>query len=312
MRIIIPIVVFTIYSFCLSINHSQAFNEDCKKFYQSWINSSNDKSDLLIKINGASEEYLNCVIHEIKNNYKDSIFENRWQNLILLNKIGTLVKSDFSEQSVLSILLTHVYDEDSRIKIQATQIIFDGYSNIKFSDTQKDTVLHIINNENNPNLLTMYYRVCGLQEIKQAIPHLNNVIISDSIPFIQKWAALSVLSRLGDENADLTMLQYLKRIEPKLDVIDLLYPYVMFSKGRNSIGFLLNEISNSSKECESSNPNYSATIPCGYMILRVVAPKIRELKWSGRDGLQILPYDEALKSARIILLTIGDNWSLEE
>ncbi|MDX9769994.1 MAG: hypothetical protein RBT19_06510 [Tenuifilaceae bacterium] len=241
---------------------------------------------------------------------KDSIFDIRWRSLTVGSNIVAGSTSNLVKSELTSIMLQNIYDLDSRIVYTASQNLLE-LEDVKYTSGQKDTLVDLISRISNPNILVTLYRLCGKQGVSESMLLLKNVSFSTNIPFYQRWVALSSLTRLGNAEAENLMSDYLNRIDISLDAIKTLYPYILFSKSRQNISYLIELIQNNNSGCESSNPNVSTSIPCSYLVLTIVAPEIAELNWEGKDGLQSLEPEEALKKARVFFKNIDNNWSFK-
>jgi hypothetical protein len=278
--------------------------------YVRWIRNYQEVSNINIPLNSLtdSEQLLLCNI--IKENMKDSIFDIRWRSLTVGSNIVAGSTSNLVKSELTSIMLQNIYDLDSRIVYTASQNLLE-LEDVKYTSGQKDTLVDLISRISNPNILVTLYRLCGKQGVSESMLLLKNVSFSTNIPFYQRWVALSSLTRLGNAEAENLMSDYLNRIDISLDAIKTLYPYILFSKSRQNISYLIELIQNNNSGCESSNPNVSTSIPCSYLVLTIVAPEIAELNWEGKDGLQSLEPEEALKKARVFFKNIDNNWSFK-
>jgi hypothetical protein len=248
------------------------------------------------------------LIYILEKHQRDSVFEKRWQGVILANKIGVGNYGKPVEQKAVSLLLGYMHDSDHRIVYMASQGLKE--IDISYVSSQKDSLVFLMSYITNRNLLTDLYRISGIQQIEAAIPLLQEITMNRNNPFMQRWVALATLSRLGLSEAENEMNGYLERLPLNLDVIDGLYPYVVYSQSRRNVEFLINKILFDTSGCESTNPNVTYSIPCAYMVLRMVAPAIKELRWE--DDLQNMPHDDALQVARNTLKTLQNNWNFEE
>ncbi len=299
-------------SFLISIINFNIFGQKQEPFnqkiYVQWLRDSKEELNAKVAVSSLTEAENLSLCTIIKDNMNDSIFDVRWRSISLGSIIGSSSKSEQVRREVISIMLHMMYDLDSRIIYFASQNLQE-LNSPKYSASQKDTILYLVTQINNPSILVTLYRICGEQSIKESIPLLEEVGFSSNIPFYQRWIALASLTRLGHTEAEETMHAYLNRMGISLDAVKMLYPHVLFSRSTKNVGLLIDFIENNDSGCESSNPNVTTSIPCAYLILTEVAPEIAGIKWEGRDGLQALEPEEALKKARQFFKSIDNNWS---
>lgn len=303
--IALVLLLLTIQPLCTSGQEIESFNLE---FYVNWLRDPQKKLIPETPIRELSRKEHLALSEIIKDNMKDSIFDVRWKSISLGSKIGSSSKSEQVRKEVISIMLQMMYDSDSRIIYFASQNLKElEYS--RYTSSQKDTILDIITKINNPSVLVTLYRICGEQSITESVVFLEEIGFSSNVPFYQRWVALSSLTRLGHEKAEDAMYSYLSGMDISLDAINMLYPYILFSRSTKNVDYLIDLILNNDSGCESSNPNVTTTIPCAYLVLAVVAPEILGVKWEGEDGLQSLKPEEALKKARHFFKNTDNNWS---
>lgn len=279
-------------------------------FYVSWIqNDENHDGEPLSYLNDLSGAKYDSLINLLTHDTRDSVLEVRWRGLLLTSHLTTLVDDAPTSDALLSLLLLYMHDEDNRIVHYASEILEDFKPAVYGKEHRQELVV-LLDSVENPNILTSLYQLCGQHRVEQCIPVLKDVVSSDNTPFMQRWVALAALSRLGHDEAGAAMTRYLTRMDLSLNTIDILYPWVMFSQNRDNIDFLVDKIRHDESGCESTNPNVSTDIPCAYMLLRVVAPHVKELPWKGENGLQNMQHEAALARAREILKSTDKNYTL--
>ncbi len=300
--------------FIVFVLFCDVFGQNPKKtasdLIKNWLYSSSNEVTQKELIKGLSKDKIFTVTNLIHETLTDSIFDVRWKCFSLASLIGSTNNTETVKSEIVSIMLKGMFDNDSRIVFFASE----NLSEIKvsnYSDSQKDTLVKLLENINNPNILVTLYRVCGENRIYESEDLLQTVAFSNDVPFFQRWVALASLTRLGNNEAEEKMHGYLTRIGLSLDAINTLYPYVMFSRSNKNVGYLIDQIKNNEAGCESSNPDFTDQIPCAYHILKVVAPEIEELNWTGKNSLENLAIKESLLKAREILVRIDDKWKFK-
>lgn len=264
-----------------------------------------------IPIRMYTSEEVNTLLTLATQCSKDSVFEVRWRALSLTSSIGGLNSSDAIQRGVLSRMMAYMFDADSRIRYSALQNL-GALKYPSFTSTQKDSLVLLINQSVMPNELVPLYKIAGEHYVQQAAPLMESIAFEPGGPFFQRWVAQASLARMGSVRAEEEMHKYLVRIGISLDAVNSLYPYVLFSRSRSNVDYLLDRIRYDESLCESANPNVTVRIPCAYLVLKVVGPEIRELKWHGAGGLEELPMKEALQKARELLKETGSDWNFKD
>jgi hypothetical protein len=291
-----------------------AFGQNRKEtsigFIQDWLKNPSKDINQEKFITGLTESEIFSVNNLIRETLSDSIFDVRWNCFSLASVIGAKSNSEALKSEIVSIMFKGMLDIDSRITFIASEYL----SEIKiasYSDSQKDTLINLLEIVKNPNILISLYRLCGENSVYESEDLLQNVAFSNEVPFFQRWVALASLTRLGNNEAEEKMHVYLTKVGLSLDAINTLYPYVLLSRSKKNVGYLIDQIMRNENGCESSNPDNTIQIPCAYHVLKVVAPEIEELEWSGENGLENLSVNESLLKARERLVVIGDNWNFK-
>lgn len=300
--------------FALIINAQLLFSQvDTSKIlhiHDSWINSQNPTSnnELHRIIGSVTGKEVSMLLIRAKAFQNDSVFSVKWNNLLLVSVLSKRLTELNSKNQITSFFLSSLFDPDPRIRFFA----FENLKNIadyEFTQSQKDTVIILLENEVSNQISSDLYKLSAEQNITKAKSYLNEAVSSLSTPFYQKWVALASLVRMGNSEAEETMYYYLSRMGLSLDVINNLYPLVVFSGSKQNVSFLIDAIKNDNSGCESMNPNYTESIPCAYYVLKIIAPHIDAIKWYPPGGLEELGYNEALEKARIIFNKSDFSWN---
>ncbi|HPF93437.1 MAG TPA: hypothetical protein PLV65_05860 [Tenuifilaceae bacterium] len=299
--------------FCAQTLFAQIDTSEVIRLQKQWVNSQNPASDK--ELHQTFLEYnsneIAILLKKAKEFQNDSIFSVKWNNLLLVSILAKNSIENNNKSEIGSFLLKSLFDTDTRIRYLAYEslMILENYN---FSQNQKDTTLLALKQETNNEIISGLYKLCAEQNIIDAQSYLKEIASSDSTPFYQKWVALSSLVRMGDSEAEETMYYYLSKIGLSLDVINTLYPLVVFSKSKQNVDYLISIIKNDNSECESMNPNYTQTIPCAYYVLKKVAPHIDAINWYSPNGLEKLDYIKAIEEAKKIFNKSNFIWNFKE
>lgn len=116
----------------------------------------------------------------------------------------------------------------------------------------------------------------------------------------ERWATHIALARIGDESA----LNYCTSRSQSLalsdQVIDIIYPDLIYTHKKQAYDILVKAIYSDEKKCSSLNPNSNSRIICGYRIVELLAPKIKNfpIKVLPSGDLDVSNYQAAIEIAR--------------
>ena len=300
------LLLFVVFSTSLfAQNEASATKAD----FKAWFESVRKDQLTELPFKKYSKQSLKELAAIAKGYQNDTIFEVRWQAASVSYQLGAISNDQFLKQASASLLLGFMYDTDNRIVNFASDVLLRTKGK-GFTASQKDTVAAIVTMVGSPKVAVNIYKLCGYLNLEKSIATLEAASTNRNYSFIQRWAALASLTRMGNDVAEQKMFDFIKKTKVSLDAINTLYPYVLFSQSRTNVGYLISLIENDEFECESSNPDYSAKVPCSYMILLVVGPHIADLNWSGKNGLEMLSSNDATLKAKEFFKKVEGNWSL--
>ena len=115
-----------------------------------------------------------------------------------------------------------------------------------------------------------------------------------------RWAAQLALARLGDREALATVLARAKRYPVNDDVVYELLPDLVYTRQKEAIDYLVSIVHSDEKNCQSADPEAEQSILCGYRVLELLAPVIRDfpLALDESGDLAVSDYPKALADAR--------------
>ncbi|HOP05299.1 MAG TPA: hypothetical protein PLE67_12555 [Tenuifilaceae bacterium] len=303
-------VVFVGVTCFLMISFSNLYSQKNKiktvEYFKTWFEEE--------QIDNINSEIRSLTFDEIGNLYQvvgehlsDSIFEARWLGLSIVNRVVSVNSNERIGGLSISLLLKFIWDSDTRIQYSASESLV-SVPDICFTESHKDSILLSLNTSKSSASTTNLIKLCGKLEISESIPLLEDISNNPVNPFINRWIALAALTRMGDEKSEQKMLDFIKKTGISLDAINMLYPYVTYSRSRKNVDYLISIIKNDNSECESTNPDVTTRIPCAYHLLKVVGPAIKGFNWEGPNGLEMLKPIDALEKSKKYLNSIKDNW----
>jgi hypothetical protein len=115
-----------------------------------------------------------------------------------------------------------------------------------------------------------------------------------------RWNSCLVLARMGDELS----LDFLLAIIQKRGINDRVvyndFPSLIYTRQRKAFDYLIKELFSDEQKCHSPNPNSTREMVCGYRIMEMLAPVIKDfpLDITASGAINTKNYDSALGKAR--------------
>jgi len=133
-----------------------------------------------------------------------------------------------------------------------------------------------------------------VERIKQQFPN------SRSFTKQERWATYKALARLGDKESLDYCLQRISSMPLSDQLVDVLYPDLIYIHKKEAFSLIIKAIYNDEKLCSSTNPNSSENIVCGYRLMELISPFIKNfpLKLLPSGDLDVKDYSKALKDVR--------------
>lgn len=115
-----------------------------------------------------------------------------------------------------------------------------------------------------------------------------------------RWAALLSLARMGDERAAVEVLNRVKKLGVKDEVVYQVFPDLVFTRDDAAIDYMIDVLHQDGNHCLSADIERETAIPCGYRIMEQLAPIIEgfPLQLDESGDLDVEDYATALATAR--------------
>ena len=183
------------------------------------------------------------------------------------------------------------------------QSLFQQVVEIKQSDRFEETKQEIIEtllSSETWELTEELILACGYLQLKETMDVLRNVSNDRTAPRNLRVAAYKALARMGDENALHFLISQVERIGMNDDVVAILLPDLIYTQQRAAFDLIIAALYDDTPRCISSNPNNEVPIPCGYRIMEMLAPLIKNfpLDVEASGDIKARDYREALQILR--------------
>lgn len=157
-------------------------------------------------------------------------------------------------------------------------------------------------------LLTGYL---GIEEANEKLQQLKSDPTQENRI---RWCCYLALARMRDEPALDFILSATQKQEMNDHVVYNYFPDLVYTRQRKAFDYLVKELFNDSKNCNSPNPNISKEMVCGYRIMEMLTPVIKgfPLKTTAAGTIDSKNYDKALDTARKWFAKHGNDYEIKD
>ena len=151
-------------------------------------------------------------------------------------------------------------------------------------------------------------KLVGFFEMMELQSELLTLSQSSTEGKVERWSALLALARMGDEQAISNIMNRLQRIPVSDDVVYQLFPDLVYTRARPVLNYLIEALNSDAKNCHTAIEEKDASIPCGYRIMEMIAPAIKDypLKLDESGDVITTDYVMALQTVRTWLKGNGE------
>ena len=167
-----------------------------------------------------------------------------------------------------------------------------------FAASARDTLAARI--RQSPTSMASLIRLAGYIDLAALRDFLRSQSTPQNSNKKVRWAALLALARMGDEQATAAVLQQVKKQPMGDQVVENLFPDLVYTRQRLALDYLGEILSNETPLCTSLNPELTDAIDCGYRVMEMLALVIRDfpLKLGTMGDIETNDYERALAQAR--------------
>ncbi len=141
---------------------------------------------------------------------------------------------------------------------------------------------------------------CGYLQLKETMDTLRSFTNNRTAPRDIRIASYKALARMGDENALAFLLSQIERTGMNDDAVAILLPDLVYTQQRQAFDVIIAGLYDDTPRCTSSNPDNEVPILCGYRIMEMLAPLIKDfpLDAEASGDIKTKSYEKALKTLR--------------
>jgi hypothetical protein len=201
------------------------------------------------------------------------------------------------KQAVIACLGTALSDSIQDVRAAAAAVLNEIPAG-EFPDKAKQLIIESFSAygplDEEQVLLAGYLRLTELTDILQQVkndPGQDNGV---------RWRCYLALARMGDESSlDFVLAAVRKRgVNDRVVYND--FPDLVYTRQRKAFDFLVKELFSDEQKCHSPNPSIDREMVCGYRIMEMLAPVIKDfpLSVTAAGTINTRNYENALEKAR--------------
>lgn len=248
-----------------------------------------------------------AILNALQKYQTDTLPEVRAKVYYLTQKVGLASHESAIRQKVVNMLLEGCRDADSGNSGIASSYL-EVFSPADFDEPAKEQLRELIQQP-----AFHYYRIlrlAGYVQLQDQIDIIQQKIASGELTVQAKWSAYLALARMGDESALYYCLGKVSRYPVNDDVVYELLPELIYIRQPLAINYVIDVLYHDKPACESADPEASEYILCGYRVMEMLAPVIRDfpLTLDVSGDLDVESYQVALQQVRDWFQEQGDQY----
>jgi len=241
----------------------------------------------------------------------DSLPVEKLTSSLYLIKNIALKKSSYKvKNSAVKLFLFTIKSKYSVVSTLSVKAL-NSFSGKYYDVTSIDSLSSILKNSKKLYLDAVIIAGCTdnqifIERIKQQFPN------SRSFTKQERWATYKALARLGDKESLDYCLQRISSIPLNDQVVDVLYPDLIYIHKKEAFSLIIKALYNDEKLCSSTNPNSSQNMVCGYRLIELISPFIKNfpIKLLPSGDLDVKDYSKALKDVRDWFNNVKDSYEI--
>lgn len=213
-------------------------------------------------------------------------------------QIAWYSKNDAAKTIAVEKLCAALSDPASTVVTNAAQSLAE-VAKIDFSEVAKKSIINSFE-RNVDRLDETQIKLVGYLEIEELRAPLQRIQRDREVEKDIRWASYLALSRMGDEYSINFILAQVQKIGENDDAVYNMYPDLIYTRQPKAFDYLITVLNNTKKNCSSPNPDNNVKIVCGYRVMEMLAPVIKDypLKISASGGIDAKDYKNALETVR--------------
>jgi hypothetical protein len=209
-----------------------------------------------------------------------------------VNSASTVIR-----KKAVAMLLTACKDKDSGNSGISYEYLTQ-FQKIDFEPGSIDSLKNLLQ-VGNPHL-DIALKLAGFLQIADSRTKIGELISAEKASKQAKWAAHLALARMGFDDEVSYCVERCKRIPVNDNVVYNLLPDLIYTRQKAAFDYLIQILNSNEKNCSSPNPDSEQKIYCGYRVMELLAPVVKNfpLELGPSGDIETSNYENALKQTR--------------
>ncbi len=128
---------------------------------------------------------------------------------------------------------------------------------------------------------------------------LQQKLLQPDLPGKAQWKTHLALARMGEKTSIDWCLDQVKNIELNNNTVEYLVPDLVYTRQPRMINLCINYLNSDEKKCYSADPDNDQNMLCGYRIMELLAPVIKDFPYE-TDATGSILTDDYTKALSIV------------
>lgn len=294
-------------------SYSQVSSNDLNKQLEAYVNALRQgESTKYVNWKNEEDSTILKALNILKNTTKDSLSNVRRQGYQWVKMAYLSVDDNNLKIDLVDVYVKGLNDDNESVSAS----VVDGLQQFSVDHFSKESRMLMVSDLNpRPSYYSELVLALAYVNEKSAIPPMIDHIRFEfkEMEQMEKWNVHIALSRLGEKPALDYIVKKAKALPVNDDIIYEIYPSLAFTRQKKAVDILVEIVFSEEKNCSSPDPDSSQKVLCGYRVLEMIAPIIKDfpLEYDSASGdLDVEDYPKALKKARKWLKKNRDNYEI--
>ena len=231
----------------------------------------------------------------------DSSVAVRHRALEFVYRFSSLAGADSLRAGGVARLMRACRDRDHGIRATALDLL-TRFERNDFTNSARDTLRQLIRSEVAP--LDRLIKLAGYLKLTDLMGEIHPWSQPPHPPLL-RWCALQSLARMGQSDAMADIMRRVKRLPVNDDLVYRVFPDLVYTRQPEAINYIIAALRSDETNCLSADTEIERAIPCGYRIMELLAPVIKDFPLESDPGgdLKTRDYATALATVRLWFAT---------
>lgn len=246
-------------------------------------------SSLLVA--GNSEAIVNYVPRFLK----DTVLSVRLHSIEVLKEAALKSPSKIVRQKATSLLFSQ-WGQTVEVNRRIFQVLKKFHSS-DFNEATRDSLVSVVKKP--VALRSELLRLIGFAGRPEDAASLAQFSTDNNTASV-RWSALLAMARLNDEESIHKVVEKARRIKVSDDVVQQLFPDMVYTRQKIVFDYLTEVLQSEQANCESADNDNPTPVLCGYRVMELLAPAIKNypLSLDASGDVKTWDYKKSLQEVR--------------